>query len=426
VRSGAGLQIRLWLALAASAVPATPVGAQIRVNPTGVNVNAQGATTVFLTFGALADQQPAEAFWCGRLVPATPHVGRMCDPATIYGMLPARLDLSRRSGAGGFTDIMSLPPSVARRAYQAAQAGLHEPFFYVRRFVSTTGGPDEYVAVTCRLTGGGARSPLALTDVRLSYDVETPVLFVAAGARVAPISAEITYNGTGRLIGRWELVRPGEELPEPFDLLTEATLPLEDRVRQRRYSELERFNILLPPVGRVVLRGPDPARMPTTVDGTYLVLLRIEASDEREGDSDLTAIGVGNTRVHTGGVAGFPLPVLRYVVGSGGSELSPSRSPGIPRAVLPADGDSAAIGAAITFHWIDAPRGAVYRVEFESADGASLPGALVPHGVGVYRAPPWLAERAGERLRWRIAALDLAGNVVGRSAWRLLHVKYQP
>ena len=45
--------------------------AQIRVNPTGVNVNAQGATTVFLTFGGLgSDYVPVEAFWCGRLITA--------------------------------------------------------------------------------------------------------------------------------------------------------------------------------------------------------------------------------------------------------------------------------------------------------------------------------------------------------------------
>ena len=59
--------------------------------------------------------------------------------------------------------------SVSRRAYQAAVDGQTSTFFYVRRFVSNTGGPDEYVFVTCRLTGGGARTPLALLDVQLAY-----------------------------------------------------------------------------------------------------------------------------------------------------------------------------------------------------------------------------------------------------------------
>src|SRR5678815_2798628 len=87
-----------WIAPAASA--------QIKVNPTGVNVNANGATTAFITFGGLGDFRPIEAQWCGELVSAAPDVGLKCDPSTIFGRLPIRLDQSRLSGVGGFTDIM--------------------------------------------------------------------------------------------------------------------------------------------------------------------------------------------------------------------------------------------------------------------------------------------------------------------------------
>lgn len=144
--------------LAASLGSPGPALAQIRVHPTGVNVNANGATTVFLTFGSVRNHRPAEAFWCGKLVSAAPDRGLKCDPATIFGRLPIRFDLSTRSGTTGFTDIMSIPESVARRARQAAAEGARSSFFYVRRFVSLTGGPDEYVAVTCRFAGGGARA----------------------------------------------------------------------------------------------------------------------------------------------------------------------------------------------------------------------------------------------------------------------------
>src|SRR5207344_2277899 len=119
------------------------------VSPTGVSVNAMAATTVFLTFGGVGSLVPDEAFWCGEVVPAAPDIGRRCDPGTLFGQLPARNTLWRRSGAAGFTDIMSIPPSVARRAYQAAARGATSTFFYVRRFRSTTAGPDEYVVVTC-------------------------------------------------------------------------------------------------------------------------------------------------------------------------------------------------------------------------------------------------------------------------------------
>src|SRR5262245_4234312 len=156
---------------------APDVNAQsIRVNPTGVNVNVSGATTVFLTFGPVRNFRPAEGTWCGELIPAAPDNGFKCDPATIFGSLPGRFDRSRSSGNLGFTDIMSIPPSVARRAYQAAQAGSVSSFFYVRHFINLgggpdqgAGGPDEYVPVTCRLSGGGARTPFALTDVKVAF-----------------------------------------------------------------------------------------------------------------------------------------------------------------------------------------------------------------------------------------------------------------
>ena len=142
---------------------AQPATAQISRHPTGVNVSAQGATTVFLTFGNLDGYVADEALWCGELIPANPDIGSMCDPATIFGSLPLRVDLSRTSGEDGFTDIMSIPPSVARRAYQAAADGATSSFFYVRRFIDPSGvGPDQYVTVTCRLSGGGARVPFSL------------------------------------------------------------------------------------------------------------------------------------------------------------------------------------------------------------------------------------------------------------------------
>ena len=42
---------------------APSASAQVRVNPTGVNVNMNGATTAFLTFGGLGNYRPVEATW---------------------------------------------------------------------------------------------------------------------------------------------------------------------------------------------------------------------------------------------------------------------------------------------------------------------------------------------------------------------------
>lgn len=392
-------------------------GAQnIRVNPDGVNVNAQGATVVFLTFGPLTNMVPAEGCWCGELIPAPGGVGLACNPAKIFGCLPARFDLSQSSGSGsrGFTDIMSIPPSVTRRAYQAALDGETSSFFYVRRFISTVGLGDQFVPVTCRMSGGGARTPFALTDVKLSFAVDTPVVMVKTDERLTPVKAEIAYNGTGRLKGRWEVVLPGEETPSETDLVTEATLPIEERGTQRRYTQLSTFNVFLAPGGRHTLPGPDPARIPTRVSGEYQILLRVEATDDKEADSNLTVVGVGPGVVHSGAVAGFPLPVLRYYVGGGqDGQLNNEVSLLFPddKTILPPQ-------SMIEFRWSNTATAAFCRLEVVDMEGQPLLSAVLSPGKGFYRAPPWLREKVGQsNARWRVLLLNRQGQTVGGSGW---------
>lgn len=399
----------------------SPVAAQIRVNPVGVNVNVQGATSVFLTFGGVAGHEALDATWCGALEPAAPDVGLRCAPGTVFGQLPARFDLSRASGTGGFTDIMTIPPSVARRAYQAAERGDNSAFFYVRRFRSLSGGPDQFVAVTCRLTGGGARTPLALTDVQIMFDPDLPLLQVTANAPIPPIAARIAYNGTGRLVGRWEVVLPGETAPTAHDLLTEASLPVEQRAAQRRYTQLSRFNVFLPPTGRVTVPGPDPSRFPRTADGVYQVLLRIEASPDKEGDSNLGAVGAGEGLVIGGAVAGFPMPTLRYVVGSGVTpERTPAEALGPLAPLQPAPLARVERAVPLQFSWRAVDEAQVYRLEVEPIDGddARTVGAVIADRITRYAAPPWFREQLGTgAMRWRVTALDGTGRVLARSAW---------
>ena len=390
---------------------------QIRRDPNGVNVNSQGATTVFITFGGLQDQVPVEATWCGELIPATPDIGLRCDPSTIFGRLPIRFDQSRLTGSV-FTDVMSIPPSVARRAYQAAARGETSSFFYVRRFVSTTGGPDEYVFVTCRLAGGGARVPLALTNVRIAFEGDRAVVGVPRGTPVPEFSAEIAYNGTGRLRGRWEVVLPGDQQPSATDLLPEASLPPEERALQRRYTNVGRFDVFLPPTGEVTVPGPPVDRLPTSVDGLYQVLLRVEASDDREADSNLAAAGAGTGVIHAGAVAGFPLPILRYSVGSAASAFGSGQL----RLLEPRPGATAPSDS-VTFRWAPIDDAHLYRLEIRDADGQELLSALLQQGIGAYPAPRWILVRtSGSTMRWRVVALDSNGEPKATTEWRELAV----
>jgi hypothetical protein len=389
---------------------------EIKVSPANVNAYAQGATSVYLTFTGVSNKRPVDGCWCGDLMPATPDLGFTCDPGTVFGCLPVRYDQSRRSSASSYTDIMSIPASVARRAYRDAASGGQSTFFYVRRFVSTVGGPDEYVPVTIRLSGNGAAVSFSLTDVKLSWGVDKPVVLIKPGEKLPLIKAEISYTGTGRLRGRWEIVKPGEELPTGRDLLTEATLPVEERGTQRRYTQLSRFNVYLPPAGKFILPGPQAWRLPGGLDGLYLVLLRIEAVDDAAREVSPEQGGAA-----TGGVAGFPTPVLRYYVGSG-SGGAPARKGAKLELLLPAENATTPDGR-INFSWAEVEGASLYRLEVSDTGQKSILSAVLPSGVGTYHAPSWLKEKSGDGfLRWRIVALNQSGAEMRATEWRHLRI----
>jgi hypothetical protein len=408
------MKLRFVGVLSVFALASMGADAQIKVSPHWVNVNTNGATTVFLTFGGVTGYVAGESVWCGEITNAAPDIGSKPVAGTIFGSLPARFNLSTFSGNSGFTDIMSIPPSVTRRAYQAAAAGATSTFFYVRRFISTTGGRDAYVAVTCELAGGGARSPFALTNVELAFESRDNLTSVKEGDVPPSLSASITYTGTGQLQGRWEIVRPGDEPPTEEDLLTEATLPIEQRSQQRRYTQLERFSVFLPPTGSFVLRGPDPSLLPCKASGLYMVLLRIETSADIESVSKLDEAGAGPASVPTGGVAGFAIPPLRYFVGGAGHLRLNAIN-----LLSPEDRASAPPGKPVDFSWSEIPEGLLYRVVVIDPSNAVLLSALLRPGVGAYRLPPWIwTKTEAHNVSWSVEALDDNSEIVSKSEWR--------
>jgi hypothetical protein len=215
-------------------------------------------------------------------------------------------------------------------------------------------------------------------------------------------------------------VLPGEDRPSDEDLLAEGALPLEERGTQRRWMQLERFNVFLPPGGRVKLPGPDPARLPRQVDGAYLILLRIEASDDRHSQSSLEATGAGQGVVASGAVAGFPMPVLPYFVGSASGEDA-ARSRNAVRLLVPGDGESLGAGSANRFSWQPVARAARYRLEIAGADDRLVFEAIVAAVAAEYRPPPFLAARLGAGpVRWRVRAVTAEAREIARSDWRAL------
>jgi len=381
------------------------------VNPSGVNVSHTSPSTVFLTFQNLAAGQTAvEAFWCGQVVTTAVSATDPCVPGTVFGRLPLRNNLGRASGTGGvnnFTDIMSIPASVTRRAYQDAQRGNDSRFFYVRRFAN----PTQFVVVTCRMAGGGARIPFSLVDVNMKFMTDRPVVVIPRGSTPPKVVADIRYNGTGRLTGRWEVVLPGDEEPTAFDLLPAASLPFEKRALQKRYTVLKRFDLFLPPIGAVEVPGPDVRKIPHQVNGYYKLLFRVEATVDKESNSN----AVSGT-VAAGGAAGFPMPILRYYVGKP-EFRAPDGS--VVKLLLP-DKDVAA-NAGVDFSWIGVSSAAFDKLEVVDEDETIL-SAVVKGRVGSYQAPPWLSEHQDKKLRWRITSLSSDGAVLATSHWQSFRI----
>ncbi|MDQ3131270.1 MAG: hypothetical protein M3Q99_10990 [Acidobacteriota bacterium] len=379
--------------------------AQVTVSPDNITAYSQGATSAYLTFNNVVNLTPAEAVWCGEIVSAAPDIGFRCDPATIFGVLPARYDQSKLNGAR-YTDILSITPTVARRAYTDAVNGNDSRFFYVKHFVGTNGNPDQFVPVTIRLSGNGAGVPFSLTGVKLQWqNGEKVVPFIKSDEKLPKISAEIRYTGTGRLKGRWEIVRPGEELPESRDLLSEAALPIEERGTQRRYTLLNRFNVNLPPGGKYVLPGQETWRIDKSVEGLYL-LFRVEASDAPNSASN-----IGGNTIPTGAVAGFAMPTLRYYVGN-------SSNTNI-RQITKTNFDSGEIEIQllpVILRWKAVENTRIYRLEISDETDKTVFSAVVLSSAKQYQLPSFIHQFvASKQLKWRVTALDEAGKTLDES-----------
>lgn len=384
------------------------VFAQVTVSPDSVTAYSQGATSAYLTFSNVVNLTPAEATWCGEIISAAPDLGFRCDPATIFGNLPARYDQSRFNGTR-YTDIMSITPTVARRAYTDAANGNDGRFFYVRRFISTNGGQDQFVPVTIRLSGNGAGVPFSLTAVKLLWqDGEKVVPFIKPDEKLPKISVEIRYTGTGRLKGRWEIVKPGETLPEARDLLSEAALPPEERGTQRRYTLLNRFNVNLPPGGKYILPGPENWRIDKSIEGMYLLLFRVEASDASNSVSN-----TGQNSITTGGVAGVAMPTLRYYVGnSNNGNISQITN------VSASNLNATDFRPPIILRWKEVANTKIYRIDIEEADGKKVFSSIVMPSTKSYQLPSFIRELASvKQLKWRIFAIDDAGKTLEESVF---------
>jgi hypothetical protein len=149
-------------------------------------------------------------------------------------------------------------------------------------------------------------------------------------------------------------------------------------------------------------------------DGPYRILLRVEATQEKEGNSD-TLAGIAQS----GGVAGFPLPVLQFFIGTAEALAAAQEAItlGSLTLLLPGDGLEVGTGSPVHFSWVTIPEASAYRLELRD-ETAEVLNAVVGAGTASYTTPPWLLKTATTALRWRVVAVDPEGRSVARSDWR--------
>lgn len=270
------------------------------------------------------------------------------------------------------------------------------------------------------MAGGGARVPLALTNIDLVFrnkDGDRPVMLISQNSITPNIGANISYNGSGRLKGRWEVVQPGDQEPSANDLLTEASLPLELRGLQRRYTLLNRFNVFLPPTGSAFIPGPKNTKIPTGIKGPYKILFRVEATYDKEGNSNTTS---GITQ--SGGVAGFTMPILRYYVASERDVQDAFSATGTRARVsllTPLNNILMKKNRPIRLSWKRINNAQRYQLEVKNNSEVILSAVLKVNQTS-YEAPPWLSKEADVSLKWRVISKLANGQINGISEWRTL------
>jgi hypothetical protein len=309
---------------------------------------------------------------------------------------------------------MTIPISVVRRAVVRAKRGEFSDFFYVRRFDPTAGGAPVYVAVTCRLTGGTARTPLSLNRVEL-YGVEpnnnrVRLLRVDGdNIKTGVIKADIRYTGTGLLEGWWEVATPTDQVIAEVDRFTAGSISEDQRTVQRRFRRVKRFRVQVPLSGRLTLKGPRYSELPHQTPGFYQVILRIEASKGQASRSNLANRG-GSQTLFSGGVAGFPLQALRYRVG----DLEAAQSAALnPRLTVDDPGGGKARQVAMV--WDVLQNGAVaVMVEVFDPESQEKHQLAAPMSKGLVILPRrWTEGRDVDSLRYMVTVLGRDQKPVG-------------
>ena len=152
--------------------------------------------------------------------------------------------------------------------------------------------------------------------------------------------------------------------------------------------------------------GPENWRIDKSVEGLYLLLFRVEASDAPNSASN-----IGGNTIPTGAVAGFAMPTLRYYVGN-------SSNTNI-RQITKTNFDSGEIEIQllpVILRWKAVENTRIYRLEISDETDKTVFSAVVLSSAKQYQLPSFVRGLvASKQLKWRVTALDEVGKTLDES-----------
>lgn len=298
-------------------------GAALRVSPNTYNVNAGHGQKVLARIENDSGQFTVRGrgTFCFTFSPATG-----CDPPNVLGFQ----SVASSNFPSGFVDGFDVNISISALILNKVQVLMQQDasralFFFVIELVPAAGvdlgngaNVPFFVQVNFRMFGGSsAGKALSITRIKLTSvlpgkpEVRNTIIN-EENRTLGEFCLEIWYTGSGRVDGSWQLVTNNHPAPEKRDLMTEASLPENERRLQRNFLEVKQIRTYFGPKGYVKLTLPFSA-IPTDLRGLMLLFPRFEASRDRLSNVTGGNSLIGNTFVRTGLTMEGTVPTMRVL-----------------------------------------------------------------------------------------------------------------
>ena len=249
-----------------------------------------------------------------------------CNAGTILGTEYASRTTVPSGFVNGFDAAVTIPEVVLNRVQQRIRSNpTNALFFVVFQLIPAAGvnlgngaNVPFFVQINFRFLGGSSGGKaLTITEIKLVAQEpgrpEVRNTIIDEGNReTGEFCLEIWYTGTGQVQGWWQLWTNNHPPITDIDLMTEASLPENQRRLQRDFLKIRRIREYFGPSGYIKLTLPYSA-IPEHIRGLALLLPRFLATRSRRSQLLDTNALVGNRSVDAGATFGGKLPTHRVL-----------------------------------------------------------------------------------------------------------------